>query len=340
MVPFVYGGGRNIVNWLHESFLAQNIDSEVIWLPQSEDSSNVIEQMADFRTLDFSFADQVITIRPQSHAIKHERKKIWLIHQNRGYYDLWNTSHSIVPNNSKHRKIRSELIKLDTEYLTEAKKIFVNSKNMQKRLLKFNQIQSEVLYPHLPSHLREFNDSVNTEDNSTLVYISRIEHFKRQHLILESFRYVQSNSKLILGGQLINPGYGKYLKYLIWRWNLQGRVQFIPSFIPESEKNELIQNSMALVYIPFDEDSYGYPSLEASLHGKPILTTSDSGGVLEYVDHLKNGYISKPDPKDLAKWIDYIRFNCSINRSLGELNRHTPAKLNISWEKVVRSLIT
>ncbi|GAA3324515.1 hypothetical protein GCM10020331_052690 [Ectobacillus funiculus] len=44
---------------------------------------------------------------------------------------------------------------------------------------------------------------------------------------------------------------------------VENKVTFLNRWISEEEKVKFIANSLACIYIPFDEDSYGYPTLEA-----------------------------------------------------------------------------
>ena len=67
---------------------------------------------------------------------------------------------------------------------------------------------------------------------------------------------------------------------------LSHRVIFEDRWISEEEKVERLATALAVAYVPDDEDSYGYPSLEAAHARKAVLTASDSGGVLELVSDV------------------------------------------------------
>ena len=59
--------------------------------------------------------------------------------------------------------------------------------------------------------------------------------------------------------------------------------------MPDERLIELYANALAVVYAPIDED-YGYVTLQAFLAGKPVITSSDSGGVLEWVEDGVTGW--------------------------------------------------
>ena len=54
-----------------------------------------------------------------------------------------------------------------------------------------------------------------------------------------------------------------------------------------------VQGRSAIVFAPFDED-YGYVTLESFLAHKPVITTPDAGGPLEFVRDDDNGLICEP----------------------------------------------
>ena len=147
--PFIQGGARNIVNWLAKELVERKHEVEIFTIPQSESPELVLLQSYNMRLIKLDRVDKVITFRPQSHLIKHPNKSVWFIHHMRGFYDLWNTSYSSYQGGDLAGGIRRELMHIDTKALNEAKMIYSNSMTVATRLKKFNNIDSEVLYPPL-----------------------------------------------------------------------------------------------------------------------------------------------------------------------------------------------
>ena len=56
----------------------------------------------------------------------------------------------------------------------------------------------------------------------------------------------------------------------------------------------------AVLYAPYDED-YGYITLQAFAAGKPVVTTSDAGAVLEWVTDDENGLVAEPTARSLEQ---------------------------------------
>ena len=69
--------------------------------------------------------------------------------------------------------------------------------------------------------------------------------------------------------------------------------------ITERQLIDLYAGALAVVFPPFDED-YGYVTLEAFLARKPVITTTDAGGPLEFVDDGVTGLVCEPTPEALG----------------------------------------
>lgn len=334
-VPFLHGGARNIVEWLQMMLEQEGHHVERIYLPEIHNPEIMFQQMTAYRWIDLTYADRVICFRPQAHLIRHSNKILWFIHHIRAFYDLWDTPYRYFDDNSKYRGIRDALLAIDNEALREAKHIFTNSKVVSNRLKTYNQINSEVLYPPVFQPERFHCHGHNDE----IVYIARLEHHKRQHLLIEAMRYTKTPVRLRLCGTNTNQGYPDELKSLILTLKLQERVTFENRWIHEEEKIDILANCLAVAYLPLDEDSYGYPSIEASHASKAILTTTDSGGVIELINDEVNGLITEPTPKALAEAMDRLYHDRDKTKIMGKNACLRLKDLNISWAHVLKRLL-
>ena len=124
----------------------------------------------------------------------------------------------------------------DNATLGEARHIFTNSRTVSDRLRQFNGIASEVLYPPLRDPERFRCDGYGDE----IVCVSRMEHHKRQHLLIEALSYTRTPVKLRLCG-VSNWGiYKRDLEALTNRLGLEERVIIEHRWITEEEKAERI----------------------------------------------------------------------------------------------------
>jgi glycosyltransferase involved in cell wall biosynthesis len=241
-----------------------------------------------------------------------------------------------VPDDAKYRGIRDALRDADTTYLREAKRLFANSKVVSNRLRQFNGLASEVLYPPIYQAERFRFRALNDE----IACICRVEHHKRQHLLIEALGQTRTPVRLRLCGVSSGSAYPDELRRQVRDAGLAERVVFEDRWITETEKADVLADCLAAAYVPLDEDSYGYPSLEASHCGKPVLTTTDSGGVLELVEDGHNGLVTAPDARALADAMDRLYRDREATRRMGEDARAQLDRLGINWPTVLEKLLS
>src|SRR6185436_2509396 len=115
----------------------------------------------------------------------------------------------------------------------------------------------------------------------------RIEANKRVDLIVEAMPLVDRRLRLIVAGQ------GPQRQPLEERATALGvadRVTWTGA-VDEATLVDLYAGARAVVFPPFDED-YGLVTLEAFLAHKPVVTTTDAGGPLEFVTNGVNGLVA------------------------------------------------
>lgn len=333
-VPFIDGGARFIVEWLEETLRARGHEVERFYLPFVETPQDMLAQAAALRLIDLTDAgDRLIAFRPPAYVLRHPHKILWFIHHIRAYYDLWGTEHGPPPT-PENQALRAALHRMDNQALREAKTVFTNSQIVADRLRTFNGLAATPLYPPILAPERFFNRTYGEE----IVAVCRMEPHKRQHLLIEAMRHTRSEVRLRLCGSSSGPAYAAELAGLVARYGLEGRVRLEDRWITETEKADLIADALAVAYAPFDEDSYGYPSLEAAHAGKAVISASDAGGVLELVEDGKNGFICPPDPQALAARFDALYEDRAAAQRMGEANRARLDTLSIHWDRVVEAM--
>lgn len=335
IVPFVIGGGELIVDWLNKKLIEYGFSSESIKIPFQPCYTEMLQQMLAIRLLDLTeYCDKLIAIRTPSYLIKHPDKVLWFIHHHRGAYDLWGTPYQDIPNTPEGLEIRDAIISADNLAFGEASKIYTNSKVISDRLKRFNGVNSEILYPPLMDSEKYHSG----EFGKYIFYPSRMNGHKRQHLAIEAMQYTRSNVKLIVAGSPYPSEYSLRLEEIVREKKLTNKVKIISKWITDESKIELLANCLGCVYIPVDEDSYGYVSLEAYHSKKPVITCSDSGGTLEMVEDGINGFVCSADPKAIAESFDRLEFDRESARKMGQAGCDKIIAMGISWDNVVEKL--
>lgn len=333
-MPFINGGARFIVEWLEDKLRLAGHEVERFYLPFIDHPDELLHQIAAWRLMDLSeTCERVICFRPPAHAIDHPNKVLWFIHHIRAYYDLWGGPHGVEPT-MRNQAVRKALVDLDTRALGEARAVFTNSQVVADRLMRFNGVAAQPLYPpiHRPERFR--HDGYGEE----IVAVCRVEPHKRQSLLIEAMGHTKTPVRLRLCGTASHPKYGAEVRRMVEASGAAERIAFEDRWIDEDEKAEVLAPALAVAYLPMDEDSYGYPSLEGAHARKSILTTTDSGGVLELVEDAVNGLVADPEPEAVAAAMDRLYADRALAGRLGAASHERLSEMGIDWETVVARL--
>lgn len=337
IVPFYRGGAEILADAVTariaaEGHLVHQLRLPIAWEP----APRVIESLLAFRLLDLSAYDRLIAFKFPAYCVPHDDKVVWLFHQFRQAYDLWGTPLQGLPSTDEGRMIRRAVIAADRNELLPVAKLYCNSKITAARLRRFNDRDADVLYAPLvdPSmfHAGDYGNYIFCP--------SRISAGKRQHLLVEAMAHVRAPVRLVLAGQPDTPGDLAGLERRIEMLGLRNRVTIDARFISEREKADLLAGALAVAYLPFDEDSYGYVTLEAYHARRPVLTTDDAGGVLRLVKHGESGYVATPDPVALAEGIDFLAAHRGRLANMAQNGLARAAELGIGWPRVLERLLS
>jgi glycosyltransferase involved in cell wall biosynthesis len=107
-------------------------------------------------------------------------------------------------------------------------------------------------------------------------------------------------------------------------------------FVDDSEASRLYTHARAVYYAPVDED-YGYGAVEALHAARPVITTTDAGGVLEFVENNVTGLVTPPDPAAIARSLTRLHASPDDAPRLGAEGRKRVR--DITWEAVVDALL-
>ena len=129
--------------------------------------------------------------------------------------------------------------------------------------------------------------------------------------------------------------HGDALRALAEEIGVADRVDFL-GFVSDEDVLDLMAGCFGMVLTPHDED-YGFTTLEAFFAGKPVVTTSDAGGVLEFVEDGATGFVVQPDPGEVAARIDDLYNDRAACERLGTEGRER-VREGVTWNKAVEAL--
>jgi glycosyltransferase involved in cell wall biosynthesis len=337
MAPFIWGGAEELAVHLEKNLIIAGHEAEILRIPfQWEPAKGIPAQMLMARALEVRNVDRVIALKFPAYLIRHPLKTLWLLHQYRQAYDLFDAGQSNIPASATGDEIRTIIRNADNEAFKETRRIFTNSDVTKQRLAKYNGFEAEVLLPPL-------NDPKLFTGGTPQGYVfagGRVNGMKRQHLLVEAMAHTASHVRLIVAGPPEKPEDALRLQRLVEQHGLQDRVKLDLRFLSREELARYANEANACAYLPFDEDSLGYVAMEAATASKPIISSSDSGGVLGLVKHRETGWVAEPNPDSLANALNQACRDTTEVRAMGRAACKLWNDMEISWPATIEKLLT
>ncbi|MCA1792872.1 MAG: glycosyltransferase [Desulfobacteraceae bacterium] len=306
--------------------------AEIVFFPFNFSSVDHIAQLMDycstqnFETVNGYLVDKLLVLQFPVYYVNHPDKTLWLMHQHRPAYDLYDP----VCASKALAALRKKIVDQDTRELKNLPAVYTMCRNISHRLHRFNQIASRPLY-HPPAHEDRFYCDAPYD---VIFFPSRLETLKRQDLLVRAMAHTRSPVTAVIAGE---GGGRQHLQALVRQLNLSRKV-CLAGHITEEEKYTLYARSLGVFFGPRDED-YGYITLEAMLSSKPVITCTDSGGPLEFVKDGETGFVVEPDPERIAQKIDWLHANKNKAKEMGQAGRQAYQEKNINWNSVVDTLL-
>lgn len=191
---------------------------------------------------------------------------------------LWSDAHRYVEE-LKQPKIIKKMLPVVLNFLrtwdyTAAQRVdkfIANSEFVAKRIKKYYQRESTVIYP--PVDTKSMRISPAIEDYYVLV--SRLRPYKRVDLAIQAFNQLRLPLKIVGGGEEIQR-----LKKMA-----KSNIEFLGE-VSDERRNQLLSKAKAFIH-PQEED-FGIAVVEAMACGRPVIAYK-SGGALETVIEGFNG---------------------------------------------------
>ncbi|MBA3536108.1 MAG: glycosyltransferase family 4 protein [Tatlockia sp.] len=336
MAPFIWGGAEELATHLRKNLIIAGHEAEILRIPfQWEPAERIPSQMLMVRSFELDNVDHVIALKFPAYLIRHPQKTFWLLHQYRQAYDLFAAGQTNLPSGKSGEDLRALIKAADNESFAESRAIFTNSEVTRQRLLHYNGFDAKVLHPPIndPELFR------HGKEGNYIFAGGRINSMKRQHLLLEAMSKADSKVKLVIAGPPDTPADAKKIKESVERLGLQDRVTLDLRFLPRETYANYVNDSTAVAYLPFDEDSLGYVAMEAAIAGKALITTSDSGGILGLARHEETGWIAEANSASLAEAMSSVWKNPAPTQQYGIAARELWLSFGANWPQTVETLL-
>jgi glycosyltransferase involved in cell wall biosynthesis len=338
-VPFVRGGAEILAEGLRAALEAAGHQTEIVAIPSRwRPPESLLDCMLACRLLDLSditsvTIDCAIVLKFPAYLVRHPNKVVWLLHQHRAAYDLWDNGVGELVHSPNGAHVREAIRQADRRFIGEARGVFTISRNVSRRLQAYSGIGSTHLYPPVSDADRY----VAAEPERYLFFPSRLSFMKRQSLVLEALARTRHPVHVRFAGVGDSPAESDALIRLARVLGVERRVEWL-GWVSDAEKRRQYAQALGVVFPPLDED-YGYVALEAMLAARPLITCSDSGGPLEFVRHGETGLVADPTPESLGAAMDALWEDPGQAMGWGRAGRQGYDGLDLTWPSVVRRLL-
>lgn len=332
-VPFVRGGAELLAEGLLAALREQGHRADLValpfqWLPKTKVLKSALAwRLLDIRQSNGIRVERVIATKFPSYAVRHPHKVVWLVHQFRQAYDWYGTPLSDFTSAPEDRQLRARILETDRRMMGEAQARYAISRNVAARLERFTGLTAEPLYPP-PRLAGRFRSE---EPGDYIFFVGRLDRAKRVDLFVRALRQAPRARAVIAGA---GPE-ADALRALAEGQGVAARVQF-PGVVSDETLLDLYARARAVYYAPVDED-YGFVTVEAFASARPVITTDDAGGVLEFVEHGRTGLVCAPDPSAIAAALARVYAEPEQARLWGRAGRECIA--GITWPNVVERLL-
>lgn len=320
----LFGAERLIVG-LYQG-LSEICDTDWLQVPVSEATwDDVLESYLNCYDLDVTRYDLVISTKTPTFMVRHPNHICWLIHQMRVFYDRFEDEYGHCdPSSLAEQKQRREIIhKLDNYAFSRVRKVFTIGHEVARRLKVNNGFEAEALHPALN------NKGYSCGGQEYLLLPGRLHRWKRVDLAIRALKLIDEPIDLLI------PGKGEDERLFREIADGDPRIKFL-GYVSDEELVELYAHSLAVLFLPKDED-FGYVTLEAMLSHKPVITTSDSGEPSHFVKDGITGLVVPPNEKEVAAAMRIFLKDRQRARDMGE--EAFAASPNHSWQSIAQRLL-
>lgn len=248
------------------------------------------------------------------------------------------TIHDPIPHSDRFYSIKDFIRRKAT--FGVIKKFVILNKNQKKDFISKYRLKQKNIYVSrlgVYDYLDLYAKQRLAENNSKeyILFFGRITKYKGLDFLFPAMKIVNETHKNI---KLIIAGYCKNYHFDITEYKNCSYIEIQNRYIPDYELSALIRNSLFVV-CPYTDATQSGVVMSSFAFNIPILAT-DVGGLPEYVEHMKSGYIVPP--KDIDGLADGIKYLLDNKKLLEEQKKYIEDRYRsgeYSWNKITDDLI-
>ncbi|HEX2576681.1 MAG TPA: glycosyltransferase [Aquihabitans sp.] len=302
--------------------------AEAVLVPAARDQERLLDAALAWRLIPLD-ADLVIAVDFPAYFARHRRKVAWLADHDRR--DL-HAGLEPGPDPDLDRTWADDLrqvVDWDIRALSEARQRFAVSDQAADRVRRQCGLSVATLPapPPFAEHLRPRRGGRGAH----VLHVARPGVDERAGLFLAGMAAASRQVPGVVACLGRSPG---SVPGDLERLQLGRRVQVVRSVRPPALV-DLFAEAIAVVHAPVGADQAPV-TLQAFRAGVPVITTADSGPVLEWVEHGVTGLVTDGTARAVGAAIDRLVADPDLAGRMGAAGRARVADLG--WERVVGSL--
>lgn len=371
-VPFQMGGAEKTWWAMREALASRGAIVDVIKIPSREDTfAELIASYEQFSKLDLSHFETLITTKYPAWIAPHPNHICYMMHPMRLMYDhyrftgqpetLLNPPERLAPLLKLIRKPDPDRADLDAVFELARRALAIKSLPpslfalpgpLIREIVHFfdrvalakSQIKSHLAISRTVAGRKDYFppgvrakelyhatdlEGFHCREGEYFFTVSRLNSPKRIPLLIEAMKYVKGDIKLKIAGS------GQDAAALRKLAAADSRISFL-GHVSDEELIDLYAGAIAVPFAPMDED-FGMVTIEAMKSGKPVITTTDSGGVAELVRAGETGLVVAPEPEAIGGAMNDLASDRGKAEAMGSAARDFASQ--ITWDNWAGKLL-
>lgn len=304
------GGAEVLWGDLERGLREIGVSVDLVEVPCDESSYDaMLRSYAACYDLNLDKYDLVISTKAPTYMVRHRNHVALLVHTPRVFYDRFESEFP-RPTSELVRQ-RDEIRAMDLAAFSGGKirRRFAIGRPVVRRLEDADPRWKELPFEIVTLPPRRRPREVGATVGEHYLLPGRLHRWKRVDLAIEAVRSLSSDVPLVITGT------GEDEERFRAAAGNDPRIRF-RGHVSEESLDELYAAAIAVPFVPLDED-FGYVTVEAFAHGRPVVTCSDSGEPAEIVRRSGGGIVVDPTPAALAAALEELRSSPDRARELG-----------------------
>jgi Glycosyl transferases group 1 len=283
LAPFARGDADAFATDLVSNLKRRGHESELLRIPiRSEPTLGIATQMAMVRAFELDNVDRVVALRFPTILIEHPEKTVWLTERFRP--------------EEPDDELLKVVLAATTQSLEESRSVFAAAPSLGRDVQNSTGVVGEILLAPL-----DRSEKVSGGEAAGYIFAGgTVNGANRQRLLIESLVHASPAVHLVIAGSSTDSGAELELTKLADRLGVADRLTLRVGTLTPHEIAEYVNAATACVQLPL-RDFLGTGSRHAAMAAKPLITTTDSAGIIDLIEDGVTGWLCDSTSVDLGR---------------------------------------